>query len=216
MYLVLLGPPGAGKGTQAARIEAAYALPHIATGDIFRKNIKEKTELGKKAKEYIDQGKLVPDKVTIGMVKDRLAKDDCQNGFILDGFPRTVQQADALEEILRDLELSLDAIINIQVSDEEVISRLSGRRVCKECGATFHIKFNAPQKEGICDECGGELYQRDDDTPSTIKERLEVYSKQTAPLVQYYQQDDILEEINGEQSLEDVYNEINSRLERLK
>lgn len=216
MYLVLLGPPGAGKGTQAARIEAAYALPHIATGDIFRKNIKEKTELGKKAKEYIDQGKLVPDKVTIGMVKDRLAKDDCQNGFILDGFPRTVQQADALEEILRDLELSLDAIINIQVSDEEVISRLSGRRVCKECGATFHIKFNAPQKEGICDECGGELYQRDDDTPSTIKERLEVYSKQTAPLVQYYQKDDILEEINGEQSLEDVYNEINSRLERLK
>ncbi len=213
MYLVLLGPPGAGKGTQAARLKAAYNLPHIATGDIFRRAIKEKTTLGKKAKDYIDQGKLVPDKVTVGIVRERLAESDCKDGFILDGFPRTVKQADALTEMLKGLKYNLDAVVNIKVGDEEVINRLSGRRICQDCGASFHLRFNSPQREGICDECGGELYQRKDDSPETVKERLQVYSRQTAPLINYYKNLSLLVDINGEQSLDDVFEEIKEKLD---
>ena len=215
MRLLLLGPPGAGKGTQAARLEAAYDLPHISTGDIFRKAIKEETELGKKAKEYMDQGKLVPDEVTNGIVKERLAEPDCQTGFILDGFPRTVNQAEALSQILTDLDYSLDAAVNIKVSDEEVVNRLSGRRICSDCGATYHVDFKPPQEEGICDECGGELYQRDDDTPETIKERLEVYYDQTEAVVDYYEQQDLLLEIDGEQDLDEVFAAIKENLEQI-
>ncbi|WP_027339520.1 adenylate kinase [Halonatronum saccharophilum] len=213
MNLVLLGPPGAGKGTQASRLEESYELIHISTGDIFRKAIKEETPLGKEAKGYMDEGRLVPDEVTIGMVRERLAQEDCQNGFVLDGFPRTVKQADALMEILEDLDFKLDGVINIDVSDKELIERLSGRRICKSCGATFHVKFNASQEEGVCDECGGDLYQRDDDTPETIKERLSVYSKQTEPLIDYYKQRNLLKTIDGEQGLDEVFNEIKSALE---
>ncbi|AGB40221.1 adenylate kinase family protein [Halobacteroides halobius DSM 5150] len=211
MRLVLLGPPGAGKGTQAARIEAAYNLPHIATGDIFRRAINNKTALGVKAKEYIDQGKLVPDEIVVGIVEERLNNGDCQDGFILDGFPRTIEQAEALSA----LDFDLDVVLNIQVSEEEVINRLSGRRVCQECGATFHLEYNPPSEARICDECGGDLYQRDDDTPATIKERLDVYNNQTAPLIKYYQERDLLTSINGEQSLDNVFADISEVLEEL-
>ncbi|MGM0501340.1 MAG: adenylate kinase [Bacillota bacterium] len=215
MKLVLLGPPGAGKGTQAARLKAAYDLPHISTGDIFRAAIKGETELGKKAKEYLDQGKLVPDEVTNGIVKERLAQSDCEAGFILDGFPRTINQAEALDQIMSDLDYSLDAALNIEVSDEVVINRLSGRRICSECGATYHVDFNPPQEEGICDECGGELYQRDDDTPETIKERLEVYYNQTAEVVDYYQDQDLLLTVDGEQGLDEVFADIKENLTQI-
>ncbi|TDX49268.1 adenylate kinase [Orenia marismortui] len=216
MNLILLGPPGAGKGTQAVRIEETYQIPHISTGDIFRKAIKDKTELGKKAKEYIDQGQLVPDTVTNGIVRERLSDEDCKEGFILDGFPRTVNQADALSSILEELNLSLNAVINIRVSDEEVINRLSGRRICKSCGASFHIKFNPPAKSGECDECGGDLYQREDDNPETIKERLNVYSKKTSPLIDYYEERKLLKTINGEQGLDEVFEEIDRFLDTIK
>ncbi|WP_408955522.1 adenylate kinase [Natroniella sp. ANB-PHB2] len=216
MYLLLVGPPGAGKGTQAKRLAKAYSIPHIATGDIFREAIKNETPLGKKAKEYIDQGKLVPDEVTIGMVEERLSRDDCQKGFILDGFPRTVNQADALTNILEDLEICLDIVFNINVSDQEVINRLSGRRVCSECGASFHIEFSPPQETGVCDECDGGLYQRDDDNPETIKERLVVYSKQTAPLIDYYQERDLICVIDGEKNPEQVFVKIKEALEAIK
>ena len=212
MKLVLLGPPGAGKGTQAARLEEAYDVPHISTGDIFRKAIKEETELGQKAKQYLDQGKLVPDEVTNGIVKERLAQSDCEEGFILDGFPRTVNQAEALSQILNDLDYELDAAVNITVSDDEVVKRLSGRRICDDCGATYHVDFNPPQEEGVCDQCGGELYQRDDDTPDTIKERLEVYYDKTAAVVDYYKDKDRLVTINGEQGLDEVFAAIKENL----
>jgi adenylate kinase len=215
MKLVLLGPPGAGKGTQAARLEAAYDLPHISTGDIFRKAIKEETELGTKAQEYMDQGKLVPDKVTNGIVKERLAESDCESGFILDGFPRTVNQAEALNQIIDKLDYTLDAAINIKVSDEEVVDRLSGRRICSDCGATYHIDFNSPQQEGICDQCGGQLYQRDDDTPATIKERLEVYYDQTKEVVDYYKKQDLVLTIDGEADLDEVFTSIKDGLEQI-
>ena len=212
MKLVLLGPPGAGKGTQAARLEDYYDIPHISTGDIFRKAIKEETELGQKAKEFIDEGKLVPDEVTNGIVKERLAESDCKDGFILDGFPRTINQSEALSQILNDLNYELDAAVNIAVSDDEVIKRLSGRRVCSDCGATYHVDFNPPQEEGVCDKCGGELYQRDDDTPETIKERLEVYYDKTAAVVDYYKDKGLVVTINGQQSLDDVFAAIKENL----
>ena len=212
MKLVLLGPPGAGKGTQAARLEEYYNLPHISTGDIFRKAIKDETELGQEAKQYLDQGKLVPDEVTNGIVKERLAQSDCAEGFILDGFPRTVNQAEALSQILTDLNYQLDAAVNIQVSDDEVIKRLSGRRICNDCGATYHVEFNPPADEGVCDQCGGELYQRDDDTPETIKERLEVYYDKTAAVVDYYKDEDLLLTIDGEQGLDEVFAAIKENL----
>ncbi|MFO7820099.1 MAG: adenylate kinase [Halanaerobacter sp.] len=215
MKLVLLGPPGAGKGTQAARLEEEYEIPHISTGDIFRKAIKEETELGQKAKEYIDAGKLVPDKVTNGIVKERLAESDCQEGFILDGFPRTVNQAEALSQILSDLDYELDAALNIKVSSDEVVKRLSGRRICSDCGATYHVDFNPPQEERVCDKCGGELYQRDDDTPDTIKERLEVYYDKTAAVVDYYEEQDLLVIIDGQQGLDEVFTEIKENLSEI-
>ncbi len=216
MYFVLLGPPGAGKGTQAARIEAKYQIPHIATGDIFRREIKNETALGKKAKSYIDQGDLVPDEVTIGMVKKRLNESDCKDGFILDGFPRTINQADALTKIMSELNISLDAVLNIKVAKTEVIKRLSQRRICSECGATYHLEFDPPAKEEICDKCSGELYQRDDDQAETIKERLKVYQEKTAPLIDYYQKKEILKLVDGEQDFDKVFAQIKEIIEAIR
>ncbi|MBM7624002.1 adenylate kinase [Sporohalobacter salinus] len=212
MHIILVGPPGAGKGTQAANLVDEFGVPHIATGDIFRSAIKNKTQLGKKAKEYIDQGQLVPDEVTIGIVEERLSEDDCQEGFILDGFPRTVTQADALNDILADLNIKLDTVLNIEVSEEEVVRRLSGRRICSECGASYHLEFNPPQDKNICDKCSGELYQREDDEPETIKERLEVYKEQTEPLINYYKEKGILKSINGEAVPQEVFTRIKQEL----
>ncbi|EOD01011.1 adenylate kinase [Caldisalinibacter kiritimatiensis] len=212
MRLILLGPPGAGKGTQASKIVKKYNIPHISTGDIFRKNIKEGTELGKKAKEYMDKGFLVPDEVVVAIVKDRLMKDDCKEGFLLDGFPRTVAQADALDTELSNLNVSLDKVLNISVSKENLIERAVGRRVCKECGETYHVKFNPPKKDNICDACGGELHQRKDDTEETVTKRIEVYLEQTKPLIDYYSEKGILVDINGEQDIDAVFSDIVSVL----
>jgi len=205
MRIVLLGPPGAGKGTQAAKLVEKYDIPHISTGDIFRKHLKEKTKLGLKAKEYMDKGLLVPDELVVDIVKERLMEDDCKKGFLLDGFPRTVEQADALEDELKKQNLKLDGVINIEVRDEIIIDRLTGRLVCKKCGATFHEKFNKPKQEGICDICGGELYTRDDDKVETVKNRLDVYKNQTQPLIDYYAQKGILKTINGEADTDMVF-----------
>jgi len=208
MRIVLLGPPGAGKGTQAAKLVEKYDIPHISTGDIFRKHLKEQTKLGLKAKEYMDKGLLVPDELVVDIVKERLMEDDCTKGFLLDGFPRTVEQADALEEELKKLNQKLDGVINIEVRDEIIIDRLTGRLVCKKCGATFHEKFNKPKQEGICDICGGELYTRDDDKVETVKNRLDVYKKQTQPLIDYYAKKGLLKTINGEADTETVFAKI--------
>ena len=177
MRIVLLGPPGAGKGTQAAKIVEKYALPHISTGDIFRENLKNGTPLGVKAKEYMDKGLLVPDELVVDLVKDRLSEEDCKDGFMLDGFPRTVLQAQALGDELTRLDQSLDAVLNIIVESEFLLKRLTGRRICKSCGATYHVYFNVPKVENICDKCSGELYQRDDDKEDTVKNRLKVYQE---------------------------------------
>ncbi len=208
MRILLMGPPGAGKGTQAEKLTEILNIPHISTGDMFRKAIKEQTDLGKKAKSFMDQGELVPDEVTVGIVKDRIKEEDCENGFLLDGFPRTVVQADALGKMLEDLGIKLDSVINIEVPFEELIGRLTGRRICKSCGATYHMIFNPPKVEGVCDKCGGELYQRDDDTEETAKNRLQVYEKQTAPLLEYYNNTGLLVNVNGNQSMEEVLAEI--------
>lgn len=208
MRLVLLGPPGAGKGTQASAIIKKYNIPHISTGDIFRVNIKQGTDLGKKAKEYMDKGQLVPDELVVSIVKDRLLEDDCKDGFLLDGFPRTVNQAEALDEDLLDMELRLDHVINIDVENNELIKRATGRRICKECGSTYHIEFNPPKEEGKCDICGGKLYQRDDDTKETVASRIEVYLKETRPLIDYYSEKDILFSVNGKQIIEEVFKDI--------
>ncbi|WP_026895024.1 adenylate kinase [Clostridiisalibacter paucivorans] len=213
MRLILLGPPGAGKGTQASGIIKKYDIPHISTGDIFRKNIKEGTDLGKKAKEYMDKGLLVPDELVVAIVKDRLTEDDCKKGFLLDGFPRTVAQADALDKELSNLGHSLDNVINIDVPKEALIERAVGRRICKDCGATFHTKFNPPKKEGVCDVCGGDLYQRDDDTAETVTKRIEVYQEQTRPLIDYYNKKGIVLDIDGAQDIEKVFEDIVNRLE---
>jgi len=208
LRLILLGPPGAGKGTQAANIVKEYSIPHISTGDIFRKNIKEGTELGIKAKEYMDKGLLVPDELVVAIVKDRLTEEDCKKGFLLDGFPRTINQADALDKELTDLGYKLDKVINIDVSKEELIERAVGRRVCKDCGATYHIKFNAPKVENTCDVCGGELIQRKDDTIETVSKRIEVYLEQTQPLIDYYEKKGILINIDGKQDIDKVFKDI--------
>lgn len=208
MRLILLGPPGAGKGTQAASIVEKYEIPHISTGDIFRKNIKEGTELGKKAKEYMDKGLLVPDELVVAIVKDRLVEDDCKKGFLLDGFPRTVAQADALDRALADLSYNLDKVINIEVAKEELIERAVGRRICKDCGATYHIKFNPSKENAKCDVCSGELYQRQDDTVETVTTRIEVYLNQTKPLIDYYKQKDNLVDIDGAQDIQKVFLDI--------
>ena len=204
MHILLMGPPGAGKGTQAAALVKELGVPHISTGDMFRAAIKEGTEMGKKAKSFIDAGNLVPDEVTIGIVRDRLAKDDCKKGFILDGFPRTVGQADALKGILSDLGLTLDKVLNISVPSSELIERAVGRRICKACGATYHLKFNPTKVEGKCDECGGELYQRADDTAETMGNRLKKYEESTKPLIDYYTAAGVYAEVDGLQDISKV------------
>ena len=208
MKLVLLGPPGAGKGTQAAEIVKKYNVPHISTGDIFRKNISEGTELGKKAKEYMDKGLLVPDELVVAIVKDRLSESDCKEGFLLDGFPRTVDQADSLDTELKNLDYALDKVLNIYVDKNALIERAVGRRICKSCGATYHISFNKPKEEGKCDLCGGELFQRSDDTEETVAKRIGVYLEQTEPLIDYYNEKGILANINGDQDIDIVFSEI--------
>lgn len=213
MRLILLGPPGAGKGTQAVRIAESYNMPHISTGDIFRKALKDETPLGTKAKEYMDKGQLVPDDIVIGIVQERLRQSDCQEGFLLDGFPRTTDQAKALDEFLSQRGCPLNGCINIEVPFQELIGRLTGRRVCKKCGSTYHIMFNNSSQEGVCNECGGELYQRADDTEETAIERLTVYQDQTAPLTEYFTQKGILVTIDGLQSIDKVFNDIEHALQ---
>ena len=212
MKIILMGPPGAGKGTQAEKLVELYQIPHISTGDMFRKAQKDGTELGLKAKEYMEQGQLVPDEVTVGIVRERLAEADCKDGFLLDGFPRTVQQADALDGILKDLGMALDRVINIEVDKAFLVDRRTGRRVCRTCGATFHVVNKAPKVEGVCDKCGGELYQRNDDKIETVSNRLDVYAAQTAPLIEYYQSKGVMSSIDGSKSMEDVLADIRSAL----
>lgn len=213
MNIVLMGLPGAGKGTQADKIVEKYAIPHISTGDMFRAAIKGGTELGLKAKSFMDQGALVPDEVTIGIVRERLSKPDCDNGFLLDGFPRTVPQAEALDVLLADMNKDVEHVLNIQVEQEELIKRLTGRRICKECGTAYHLVFNPPQKDGVCDKDGGELYQRADDNPETVTNRLEVNMKQTQPLLDYYGNKGVLTNINGQQDIHKVFADLNALLE---
>ena len=205
---VLLGPPGAGKGTQAVRLVEKYEIPHISTGDIFRKNIKEGTELGKKAQEYMNAGALVPDELVVDLVKDRLQQDDCKNGFLLDGFPRTIFQAEKLDEFLSESNLKMDIVINLKVEKEALIKRLTGRRVCKDCGASYHIVNIPPKKEGVCDICGGELIQSRDDNIETVENRINVYEEQTAPLIGYYKEAGSLVDFDGEASLDEVFDAI--------
>ena len=208
MKIVFMGPPGAGKGTQAEKIIENYQIPHISTGDMFRKAIKDQTELGMEAKRYMDQGALVPDHVTIGIVKDRLSESDCKSGFLLDGFPRTVDQAKALDEILTSLDSKIDYVINIDVDLDILKERLTGRRICRSCGATYHMIFNPPAVAGTCDKCGGELYQRKDDNEETVGNRFDVYVSQTKPLLDYYSLAGNLVNINGQQSIDLVFAEI--------
>jgi adenylate kinase len=206
--LVLMGLPGAGKGTQAEKIVEQYGIPHISTGDMFRAAMKEGTELGLKAKSFMDQGELVPDEVTIGIVRERLSKEDCQKGFLLDGFPRTVPQAEALENLLVDLNKKIDYVINIDVDKSILMDRLTGRRICKECGSTYHLVFNPPAKEGVCDRCGGELYQRADDNAETVQNRLDVNIKQQEPLLTFYEKKGYLRTIDGQQDIHKVFGDI--------
>lgn len=212
MNLVLMGLPGAGKGTQAERIVENYEIPHISTGDMFRAAIKEGTQLGLEAKSYIDKGELVPDEVTIGIVRERLSKADCEKGFLLDGFPRTVAQAEALEQMLEGLNRKIDYVINIDVDQSILMDRLTGRRICKECGATYHLVFNPPAQEGVCDKCGGELYQRADDNSETVANRLEVNVKQSKPLLDFYETKGYLRNINGDQDINVVFEDIRALL----
>jgi adenylate kinase len=207
MNIVLFGPPGSGKGTQAKMLAERYGIPHISTGDILRENLKNQTKLGLEAKSYMDKGALVPDEVLIKIIQDRLSQPDCASGFLLDGYPRTVPQADALSRILDELGKRLDVVLNIEVPDAELIKRLTGRRMCT-CGASYHILFNPPKQEGICDRCGKELYQREDDKEEAIMHRLEVYKNQTQPLIVYYTAEDVLVTVNGVASISAVFDEI--------
>lgn len=214
MKIIMLGAPGAGKGTQAKMIAEKYNIPHISTGDIFRANIKNGTELGKKAKEYIDQGQLVPDELTLDLVMDRFKKDDCKNGYVLDGFPRTIPQAEVLDKALTELGDKIDYAINVDVPDENIIKRMSGRRACVTCGATYHIVHIPPKKEGVCDTCGSELILRDDDKPETVKNRLDVYHKQTQPLIDFYTEKGVLRSVDGTVDMKDVFAAIVAILEK--
>ena len=213
MKIIMLGAPGAGKGTQAKKIAEKYGIPHISTGDIFRANIKNQTELGMKAKSYMDQGALVLDELTLELIMDRFTNDDCKNGYVLDGFPRTIPQAEALTKALADKQDAVDYAINVDVPDEAIVTRMSGRRACLACGGTYHIKFNPTKVEGICDACGGELVLRNDDKPETVQKRLDVYHEQTQPLIDYYQTQNILKEVDGTLPLDEVFQAIIAILE---
>lgn len=208
MKIIMLGAPGAGKGTQAKKIAEKYSIPHISTGDIFRANIKNNTELGQKAKTYMDKGELVPDELVVDLIMDRFKEADCANGYVLDGFPRTIPQAEALDKALATNNEAVDFAINVEVPDENIINRMSGRRACVGCGATYHIQFNAPKVEGVCDTCGEKLILRDDDKPETVKNRLSVYHEQTQPLIDYYSKKGVLAEVDGTQAMDDVFNAI--------
>jgi adenylate kinase len=207
-FLILLGPPMSGKGTQAARLSGLLDIPQISSGDLFRDNIKGQTELGLEAKAFIDRGDLVPDEITIGMVAQRLNQPDCAEGALLDGFPRTIPQAEELDRILNEMDTSLTGVLNIAVPEDVLVERASGRRICRSCGKSYHLAFNPPQNEGICDLDGGELYQRQDDLPETVRQRLAVYQEQTSPLSSYYSEKGLLREINGDQSIDAVAGEI--------
>ena len=213
MNIVLMGLPGAGKGTQAEKIVEKYAIPHISTGDMFRAAIKDGTELGLKAKSFMDEGKLVPDEVTIGIVRERLSQDDCGKGFLLDGFPRTVPQAEALDQILAELNRPVEHTININVEKDELIARLSGRRICKSCVASYHLIFNPPAEEGKCDKDGGELYTRADDNPETVANRLEVNMNQAQPLLDFYQAKGVLTNVDGQQNIDKVFADLDALLQ---
>lgn len=208
MKIIMLGAPGAGKGTQAKRIAEKYTIPHISTGDIFRANIKNGTDLGKKAKEFMDQGLLVPDELTCDLVMDRIQQDDCKNGFVLDGFPRTIPQAEALDAALSRIGQKMDYAIDVDVPDENIVNRMGGRRACLSCGATYHVEFNPTKAEGICDACGAQTVLRDDDKPETVQKRLTVYHEQTQPLIDYYKKQDILKSVDGTQPMETVFDAI--------
>jgi adenylate kinase len=212
MIIILLGPPGAGKGTQAKKISEYYSLPHISTGDILRENINNSTPIGIKASSYMSRGELVPDELLIALIKERLSSPDCSSGFLLDGYPRTVPQADALENILEESSRKLDVVLNIEVDEEELIKRLSGRRMCA-CGASYHVMFNPPEKEGICDLCGGKLYQRDDDKVDAIKNRLMVYKRQTQPLIEYYSRKGLIRTVDGGKDISTIFEDIKKILE---
>jgi len=208
MKIIMLGAPGAGKGTQAKQIAAKYEIPHISTGDIFRANIKNGTELGKKAKEYMDQGMLVPDELTCDLVMDRIAQEDCMRGFVLDGFPRTIPQAEALTNALTKIGQSMDFAIDVDVPDENIVNRMGGRRACLNCGATYHLVFNPTKTEGVCDACGNPTVLRDDDKPETVQKRLSVYHDQTQPLIDYYKKQNILKSVDGTKPMNEVFSDI--------
>ncbi|ARJ50385.1 adenylate kinase [Staphylococcus lutrae] len=216
MNIILMGLPGAGKGTQASEIIKKYPIPHISTGDMFRAAIRQETELGKEAKSYIDRGELVPDEVTVGIVKERISEDDAKKGFLLDGFPRTIEQADALNSILKELGRDIDAVVNIEVPEEELMNRLTGRRICESCGTTYHLVFNPPKVEGICDIDGGKLYQREDDNPETVANRLEVNVRQSKPILEFYNQQGVLKNIDGSKHIDEVTSDVIEILESLK
>lgn len=215
MNIILMGLPGAGKGTQASKIIKKYPIPHISTGDMFRLAIKNETELGKEAKSYMDKGELVPDSVTIGIVKERLSQSDAKEGFLLDGFPRTVEQAQALNDIMDELHTQIDRTINVDVDEEELMNRLTGRRICEICGTAYHLVFNPPKQEGVCDLDGGKLYQREDDNPETVANRLEVNLKQTQPLLDFYKEQGVLVNVDGSKDIDDVFVEIDDILQNL-
>jgi len=216
LRIILLGAPGAGKGTQAKSISNKYNIPHISTGDIFRKNISERTPLGIEAKKYIDNGQLVPDELTIDIIKSRLVEEDCENGYLLDGYPRTVEQAKALDVFLNEREANLDTALLIKVPREFILERMTGRRVCPSCGASYHVKFNPPKNEGICDICGSDIIQRDDDAEITVNKRLDIYEAQTHPLIEYYKSRDLLSEVDGTQAINDVFESVSKVLNELK
>ena len=216
MNIILMGLPGAGKGTQASEIVKKFPIPHISTGDMFRKAIKDETDLGKEAKSYMDRGELVPDEVTVGIVKERISEDDAKKGFLLDGFPRTIEQAEALNSIMSELDREIDAVINIEVPEEELMNRLTGRRICEKCGTTYHLVFNPPKVDGICDIDGGKLYQREDDNPETVSNRLSVNVKQSKPILEYYNEKGVLKNIDGSKDIEEVTNDVIDILDQLK
>ncbi|MDY7034520.1 MAG: adenylate kinase [Thermodesulfobacteriota bacterium] len=213
MNLILVGPPGCGKGTQAKMLIEKYNIPQISTGDILREAVKEGSPMGKQAKSYMDKGALVPDEVVIGIIEERIQKPDCTGGFILDGFPRTVAQAEALNEILTKMELKIDHLINIEVDDGELLKRLTGRRTCRECGTGYHILFDPPKKSDVCNECGGKLYQRDDDQEDTIKSRLKVYHEQTAPVIGYYQKMGVSRSVNGVGKIDEIFQRVTDTID---